>query len=50
MTGKSGLGEFWDNWVEESEKEKAQIKELIEKRKQEARAEIERLQENKDGK
>lgn len=33
---KSGLGEFWDNWIEEDKKEKKQIKELIEKRKQDA--------------
>lgn len=38
MIGKSGLGEFWDNWIEETEQEKQKPQELIEKRKQEAKA------------
>lgn len=33
---KSGLGEFWDNLIEENEKEKERIQELIKQRKQEA--------------
>ena len=33
---KSGLGEFWDQWIEEDEQEQQKIKELIKKRKQEA--------------
>lgn len=34
--GKTGLGEFWDNWQEELEKEQKEIEALKEKRKQEA--------------
>ena len=33
---KSGLGEFWDNWIEEDEQCKERIKKLIEEKKQEA--------------
>jgi hypothetical protein len=33
---KSGLGEFWDNWIEEDKKETQEIQELIKKREQEA--------------
>ena len=33
---KSGLGEFWDNIIEENEKEKEKIQDLLKKRKQEA--------------
>lgn len=33
---KSGLGEFWDNLIEENEKEKEKIQELLKKRRQEA--------------
>lgn len=32
----SGMGEFWDNWLEEDKQKKEKIKELIKKRKEEA--------------
>lgn len=33
MADKSGLEEFWDNWIEESEKEQQRLQEYVEKRK-----------------
>ena len=44
---KSGLGEFWDNWIEEAEQEKKSIQELIEKRKREAKGNYEDSGESK---
>lgn len=35
---KESIGEFWEDWIEKDKQEKEHIKELIEKRKQEAKA------------
>lgn len=34
---KESLGEFWEDWIEKDKQEKEHIKELIERRKQEAK-------------
>jgi hypothetical protein len=36
MKDKSGLGEFWDNWLEESENEKSEINRAVAQKKDEA--------------